>query len=104
MTYTITAPPDMDRVVLVTSDDIGPLLRDARAQRDWTVARVAHEADMSRATITLCELGDRIPHTPKLIALLDALGYDLVAVRRGTSDVDAIDAHFADVPREERDR
>lgn len=70
-------------VVLVTSADIGPLLVAARTGKCWSQARAAYEAGLHPSMVTMCERGTRIPSTPKLIAMLDALGYDLVAVRRG---------------------
>lgn len=71
-----------DTTTFVTSEDIAGMLRDARKRRGWTTARLAYEAGVSQPMVTLCETGKRVPHTPKLIDLLGALGYDLQAVKR----------------------
>lgn len=71
-----------DTTTFATSEDIAGVLREARKRRGWTTKRLAYEAGVCQAMVTLCETGKRVPHTPKLIALLDALGYDLRAVKR----------------------
>ena len=63
-------------------DDIGPLIRELRIAAGWSCGRLAAEAGLSHGYVSLVETGARIPHTPKLIALLDALDYDLAAVKR----------------------
>ena len=63
-------------------DDIGPLIKELRAAAFWSCERLAAEAGVTRAYVGLVENGDRIPHMPKLIALLDALECDLTVVKR----------------------
>lgn len=67
---------------LEAAEDVRTLIRGARERRGMSAQRLAQRADVSQSMVTLVETGGRLPSTPMLIHLLDALGYDLQAVRR----------------------
>ena len=58
----------------LTVDDIGPLVKELRKAHHWSCERLAAEAGVARAYVSLVESGARVPHTPKLIAILECAG------------------------------
>lgn len=68
--------------VIASPADVAALLLQLRLSKGWTVDKFASEVGISHAHASLVSSGKRTPHLPKLISILDALGYDLVAVKR----------------------
>jgi transcriptional regulator with XRE-family HTH domain len=71
-----------DPVTFSSTADFGPFLRKARRRRGWSAKYLADQVGVCGPTVTQCEIGKRTPSAANLIQLLDALGYDLQAVRR----------------------
>jgi Helix-turn-helix domain len=63
-------------------EDVARVVHQLRKARMWICLRLGEEIGHSHAYVSLIERGFRVPHTPKLILLLDALDADLVVVKR----------------------
>ncbi len=76
----------MDR--LTSAADIGPVVRELRRRSGMTVHELAAKAGVSYGTVSFVENGRRVPHTPMLIAILDAVDADLSVSTRPADPVD----------------
>jgi hypothetical protein len=63
-------------------EDIGPLLRQLRLERDYSVTRAAKRSGISVCMIGYAETGRRRLHTPTLIKYLHTLDACLAVFRR----------------------
>lgn len=71
-----------ESVTFASTEDFGPFLRRNRRRHGWSARQLAEQVGVCGATVTQCELGKRTPSAATLVQLLDALGYDLKAVKR----------------------
>jgi transcriptional regulator with XRE-family HTH domain len=74
----------MDKETVIISD-WGKRLRALREARGWTQRDLAHRTGRSQARISQVEQGRDNVRLATLVNLLEALGYDLVALPKGHS-------------------
>ncbi len=72
------------------TDRFAAKLRALRAQREWSLSRLAAATDLSKAYVSRLELGERQPSLPALVALARAYGLsvgDLVDEEPASSNI-----------------
>ncbi|MEM6671848.1 MAG: helix-turn-helix transcriptional regulator [Planctomycetota bacterium] len=71
---------------ITTLGALGRALRDARRRRGWTQAQLAQQAGTTQPKVSIIERGVGNPEASTLLALVAALGLDLVVRERPDAD------------------
>lgn len=66
---------------VITDESMGRILKRLHKRSNYSIMRLAEDCELSYATIVKAERGENVT-THTLIAMLDVMGYELVARRK----------------------
>lgn len=77
-----------------TPRHIGAIIQRARKKRDWTQMKLAEQAGLRQATISMIESGEKPAKLESILAVLSALDLEFRIGQRSKGDGSDIEALF----------